>query len=102
MNAVVILVSTWRSWTFASTLTRHINAMNEITESLGIIPGGYAKLNEAHESRLAGELENKRPIIPAKLHFSDQTNETIEVFRTMFDCQSVHGNKALDTVPSFR
>ncbi|MGH9547763.1 MAG: phosphoenolpyruvate carboxylase, partial [Terriglobales bacterium] len=26
---------------------RHVNAMNEITETLGIIPGGFAKLSEA-------------------------------------------------------
>ncbi|MBU6454882.1 MAG: phosphoenolpyruvate carboxylase [Cyanobacteria bacterium REEB67] len=77
---------------------RHLAALNEITESLDIIDGGYAALGEADKLKwIEAELKSKRPLIPGPLNFSQATNETIEVFRTMAFCQDFYGKLALDT-----
>jgi phosphoenolpyruvate carboxylase len=46
---------------------------------------------------LTSELASKRPLIPGDLHFSQATNETIEVFRTLAQGQDRYGACALDT-----
>lgn len=77
---------------------RHSQALNEITDTLAIIPNGYESLTEAQRVEwLCKELATKRPLIPAALRFSESTNETIEVFRTMAACQDRFGIEAIDT-----
>lgn len=77
---------------------RHLSALDEITRSLNVIPDGYASFTEDERlSWLKAELRQKRPLIPANLNFSGETNETIEVFRTMASCEDRFKTAALDT-----
>ena len=77
---------------------RHKAALEEIVRELDLIPGGYLQLSESDKQAwLTKEISNKRPIIPSDSRFSDATNETIEVFRTMTDCQDKYGKPAVDT-----
>ncbi|MBS1991730.1 MAG: phosphoenolpyruvate carboxylase [Cyanobacteria bacterium SZAS LIN-3] len=77
---------------------RHLSALNEVTEALDIIKGGYASLSEEEKLNwLQAELQSKRPLFPGQLNFSAATNETIEVFRTMAYCQDFYGLQAIDT-----
>ncbi len=77
---------------------RHKAALEEIVRELDLIPGGYLQLSESDKQAwLTKEISNKRPIIPSDARFSDATNETIEVFRTMTDCQDRYGKAAVDT-----
>lgn len=79
---------------------RHRQALEEILASQALLPAGKRLEDLTEEQRiafLAGELVNKRPLIPARLHYSDDTNETIEVFRTIADLRLRHGEKAIDT-----
>ncbi|MBV9386868.1 MAG: phosphoenolpyruvate carboxylase [Chroococcidiopsidaceae cyanobacterium CP_BM_ER_R8_30] len=62
--------------------SRHADALNEILQYLQILPRSYHELSEAERVNwLVTELQTRRPLIPAELHFSDQTNELIETFR---------------------
>lgn len=77
---------------------RHRAALEEIVEVLDLIPGGYKKLSEPEKQAwLTGEISNKRPMLPADSRFSESTNETVEVFRTMTECQDKYGRAAVDT-----
>jgi phosphoenolpyruvate carboxylase len=78
--------------------SRHTQALDDVTKTLGIINEGYAALPEEKRLHwLCQELLTKRPMIPAILSFENDTNETIEVFRTMASCQERFGKAALDT-----
>lgn len=78
--------------------SRHTAALDEITRVLGILPNGYAALAETQRlAWLRAEIASKRPMLPAVLHFSDTTNDTINSFRTMAQAQDIYGTKALDT-----
>jgi phosphoenolpyruvate carboxylase len=77
---------------------RHLSALDELTKKLAVIPEGYASLTEdAKIEWLRSELRSKRPLIPPTLNFSPVTNETIDVFRTMTECEDIYGAEALDT-----
>jgi phosphoenolpyruvate carboxylase len=77
---------------------RHLEALDEISKNLKLIEGGYRQLSEADKTAfLAREIENPRPLIPAQPKFSESTNQTIEVFRTMAALQDKFGIKAIDT-----
>lgn len=77
---------------------RHRAALEEIVSSLDLIPGGFQKLTESEKQKwLTREILNKRPLIPSDCRFSEATNETIEVFRTMTECQDRYGKIAVDT-----
>ncbi len=77
---------------------RHTAALDEVTKKLAIIDGGYAALSEQEKIEwLSGEMRSLRPLFPQELRFSEQTNETIETFRTMAQLQDQHGVLALDT-----
>lgn len=78
--------------------SRHRDALDEITKSQALLKNGYKGLDEtAKMAWLTSELASKRPLIPGDLHFSQATNETIEVFRTMAQGQDLYGSCALDT-----
>ncbi len=78
--------------------SRHSQALDEITKNLGVIELGYGSLSEEERFEwLCNELKSRRPLIPSKLDFSAQTNETVEVFRTMAQGQEIFGERALDT-----
>ncbi len=77
---------------------RHRAALEEIVEVLDLIPGGYKSLSEDEKQLwLTKEISNRRPMLPADSRFSELTNETIEVFRTMTECQDRYGKAAVDT-----
>ncbi|MDQ5936972.1 MAG: phosphoenolpyruvate carboxylase [Cyanobacteriota bacterium erpe_2018_sw_21hr_WHONDRS-SW48-000092_B_bin.40] len=78
--------------------SRHRDALDEITKSQALLENGYKGLNETEKMAwLTSELASKRPLIPGDLHFSQATNETIEVFRTLAQGQDLYGSCALDT-----
>jgi Phosphoenolpyruvate carboxylase len=77
---------------------RHTAALDEVTKKLDIIPGGYAALKEDERFQfLDREIRSKRPLFPASLTFTDETNETISIVRTMAALEDIHGTVALDT-----
>ena len=77
---------------------RHTGALDEVCRSLRILPGAYEKLNEDERvAFLTNELRTLRPLIPHELHYSNETADTIQVFRTMAECQDRLGIEALDT-----
>lgn len=79
---------------------RHRQALEEILSSQSLLPEGKTMEDLSEDERVAflgKELVNRRPLIPARLHYSDDTNETIEVFRTIADLRLRHGEKAIDT-----
>jgi len=62
---------------------RHQNALTEVLAHAGVCPD-YSKLDEDQRiALLAAELNNPRPLIPAKLDFTPETIETIETFRSI-------------------
>ena len=78
--------------------SRHRSALDEITKSMDLLPQGYSSVSEDGRLQWIGrEMAGKRPLLPAALRFSDSTNETIEVFRTMKAAQDRFGTAALDT-----
>lgn len=72
--------------------TCHSDAIAEIAEYLQVLPTSYNELPE--EDRIAwleGELQTRRPLIPAELPFSDKTKETIETLRIVRQLQQEFG-----------
>ncbi len=77
---------------------RHSAALDDLSRSLDLIPGGYASLPEPDRvAWLNQELATMRPLIPAKLSFEAETNDTIRVFQTVAASQDLYGAQALDT-----
>jgi phosphoenolpyruvate carboxylase len=72
--------------------SRHADAINEILEYLQILPQSYDELSEDQKTAwLTSELQTRRPLIPAELPFSTQTNDIIETFRTVRSLQQEFG-----------
>lgn len=77
---------------------KHSDALDEIVKGLELFDKPFSELDEEEKiSWLVKEIKSKRPLIPSVLHFSKETNETINVFRTMAMLQDRHGSLALDT-----
>jgi len=77
---------------------RHLQALDEITSVLALSKPTYAQLSEAEKlDWLSREIESRRPLLPTDLRFGPDTNDTIQVFRTMAGCQDRFGCQALDT-----
>jgi phosphoenolpyruvate carboxylase len=78
--------------------SRHAHALNEVLEYLQILPQSYHKLSEAERVKwLSGELQTRRPLIPAELPFSEKTNEAIETFRVVRLLQQEFGVQVCQT-----
>ncbi|YAF98182.1 MAG: phosphoenolpyruvate carboxylase [Nodularia sp. CChRGM 3473] len=72
--------------------TRHSDALNEILEYLQVLPQSYNELSEEQRvTWLTGELQTRRPLIPAELPFSDKTNDVIQTFRILRSLQQEFG-----------
>ncbi|MGI8504547.1 MAG: phosphoenolpyruvate carboxylase [Hassallia sp.] len=72
--------------------SRHADALNEILEYLQLLPLSYHELSEAQRvAWLVGELQTRRPLIPAELPFSEKTNDVIETFRVARSLQQEFG-----------
>ncbi|MBX9570068.1 MAG: phosphoenolpyruvate carboxylase [Candidatus Obscuribacterales bacterium] len=77
---------------------RHLAALNEVCSSMKLFESKYSDLKESEKiAWLTQELKSLRPLIPHELHYSDNTNDVIQVFRTMGMCQDRFGHEALDT-----
>lgn len=78
--------------------SRHADALNEILEYLQVLPQPYHDLTEAQRvTWLTGELQTRRPLIPAELPFSEKTNDVIETFRIVRSLQQEFGVKICQT-----
>jgi phosphoenolpyruvate carboxylase len=72
--------------------SRHADALNEILQYLQILPQPYNELSEEQRvAWLTGELQTRRPLIPAELPFSEKTNDVIETFRVVRSLQQEFG-----------
>ncbi|MEA5617726.1 phosphoenolpyruvate carboxylase [Cronbergia sp. UHCC 0137] len=72
--------------------SRHADAINEILEYLQILPQKYHELSEEQRvAWLTGELQTRRPLIPAELPFSEKTNDVIQTFRVLRSLQQEFG-----------
>ncbi|MFK0732471.1 MAG: phosphoenolpyruvate carboxylase [Gloeotrichia echinulata GP01] len=72
--------------------SRHADALNEILEYLQILPQPYNQLSETQRvAWLTGELQTRRPLIPAELPFSEKTNDVIQTFRIVRSLQQEFG-----------
>lgn len=72
--------------------SRHADALNEILEYLQILSQPYNELSEEQRvAWLTGELQTRRPLIPAELPFSEKTNDVIETFRIVRSLQQEFG-----------
>ncbi len=61
---------------------RHTAALQEILASAGVC-ADYSALDERERTALLSrELDGRRPLIPARIEYSDETNETVESMRT--------------------
>lgn len=77
---------------------RHSDTLNEVAESLQLIHKPYNELTETERTLwLATELQTRRPLIPAELHFSDKTREAIETFRMVRKLQQEFGTEICQT-----
>jgi phosphoenolpyruvate carboxylase len=75
---------------------RHLSALDELFARYGT--GGYAGFSEERKlALLAAELESARPLTPARLDFSPDTNETLEVFRLVAKAHERVGRAAIDS-----
>lgn len=75
---------------------RHRAAMAEILEGYGLA-SGYTAMPEADRAALLSrEIESNRPLT-ARLSFSDETNETVELFRLIRAAREEIGEHAVET-----
>ncbi len=78
--------------------SRHADALDEILEYLQILPQPYNELSEEQRvAWLTGELQTRRPLIPAELPFSEKTNDVIETFRIVRSLQQEFGLNICET-----
>ncbi|MGJ5676727.1 MAG: phosphoenolpyruvate carboxylase [Nostochopsis sp.] len=78
--------------------TRHSDALNDILEYFGMLKCSYNELTEEEKvSWLVGELQTRRPLIPAELPFSSKTNDIIETLRVVRSLQREFGNDICKT-----
>ncbi|MDF5720326.1 MAG: phosphoenolpyruvate carboxylase [Rhizonema sp. PD37] len=78
--------------------SRHSDVLNEILEYLGVLPQSYNELSESERvSWLVGELQTRRPLIPAQLPFSEKTNDVIETLRVVRSLQQEFGSNICQT-----
>ncbi|BAD80036.1 phosphoenolpyruvate carboxylase [Synechococcus elongatus PCC 6301] len=78
--------------------SRHSDAINEICEYLQILPQPYNELSEAERTAwLVQELKTRRPLVPARMPFSESTREIIETLRMVKQLQEEFGEAACQT-----
>jgi phosphoenolpyruvate carboxylase len=83
---------------FRQDSSRHSDAIAEITEYLGILPKSYNELSEAEKTAwLTQELQTRRPLVPAEMHFSETTCETVETLRMLRQMQQEFGVEICQT-----
>jgi len=76
---------------------RHRRALGEILRRWGISED-YAELDDAGRfAMMEVEVSNRRPLTPERLDFSSETNETVEVFRTIRWAHEELGARSVDS-----
>ena len=74
---------------------RHTAALNEVFARYGLA-SDYAALPEERKiALLTAEILSPRPLAPARLDFSDETNETLELFRLIRRAHERVGRQAI-------
>jgi phosphoenolpyruvate carboxylase len=74
---------------------RHRAALTEIFGRYGLVED-FARLGEDQKVELlASELASRRPLAPERLDFSDETNETLQLFRLVRKAQERVGPEAV-------
>ncbi|HSB60136.1 MAG TPA: phosphoenolpyruvate carboxylase, partial [Vicinamibacteria bacterium] len=76
---------------------RHTGALAEVFARYGLAEGYGDWTEERREELLTRELLSPRPLSPARLEFSEATNETLEVFRLARRAHERVGPRAVDT-----
>jgi phosphoenolpyruvate carboxylase len=76
---------------------RHTAALGEIFSRYGIAEGYAALDEEGRQAVLTAELARGRPLTPAHLDFTGETNETVEVFRLVRRAHERVGPEAIQT-----
>ncbi|BAZ26067.1 phosphoenolpyruvate carboxylase [Kalymmatonema gypsitolerans NIES-4073] len=78
--------------------SRHSDALNEVLEYLGVLKVPYDELTEDERvAWLVGELQTRRPLIPAELPFSEKTNDVIQTLRVVRSLQQEFGYNICQT-----
>ena len=76
---------------------RHAAAVAELLGRYGLV-ASYGDLSEhQRHDLLTAELYNPRPLTPARLDFSDETNETVELFRLIRRAHERLGPQAINS-----
>lgn len=74
---------------------RHSQAFAELCKQFGIIDD-YEKMDEEKRIEwLTKEIQNRRPLFPAKPSFTPETNETLATASMMAKMQDEHGTRAV-------
>lgn len=76
---------------------RHTAALDEIFSRYGIAEGYGALDEEGRQAVLTAELARGRPLTPAHLDFSDETNESVNTFRLVRRAHERVGPEAIQT-----
>jgi phosphoenolpyruvate carboxylase len=78
--------------------SRHSDTVGEIADYLQVLPKPYDELSEEERVEwLVSELQTRRPLIPAKLQFSETTCETIATLRMVRTLQEEFGPEICQT-----
>ncbi len=77
---------------------RYAAAIDDIVRAYGLAEN-YLELPELEkQALLVREINNTRPLFPIKPAFSTATNQIIEQWRMIAQCQRLYGTSAVDTV----
>jgi phosphoenolpyruvate carboxylase len=78
--------------------SKHEAAIDEITQSLRLLEKPYKTFSESERiAWLSSEIESRRPMIPYKLPFSEETSEIVQTFRQIRRSLEEISRRAIDT-----
>jgi len=78
--------------------SRHEQALAEIAQYVQVLPQDYLELGEAERCAwLLGELQTRRPLIPARLPLSEATQETVATVQMVARLQQEFGREICET-----
>ncbi|RFM24547.1 MAG: phosphoenolpyruvate carboxylase [Candidatus Thermochlorobacter aerophilum] len=76
----------------------HTRALDEIVSHLRLSPTPYSAMDEMQKRCwLSQEIQSRRPLVPYKLDFSEETNEVIRTFRQIRRSLESISRRAIDT-----